>query len=74
MAIVNNPTNSWKKISAIEFILLRQERGAGKYYKQKPRDPEERILLKDLALQKMEKADRNNFFLLDYRHRRVHSG
>ncbi len=43
----------------------------GKYRKQTPRDPEKWAILLDLALRKIEKAERNNFILLGFRRRRV---
>ena len=54
-----------------EFLLARDERGLGKYRKRTKRDPEERAVLLDLALKKIEKAELNNFIPLGFRRRRV---
>jgi len=54
-----------------DFLLARDERGLGKYRKRMKRDPDERAILLDLALRKIEKAERKNFILLGFRRRRV---
>ena len=60
-----------KKGSAIEMLLLRDRLGLRKYRKTAKRDPEERELLLELALKKIEKAERNNFISVGFRKRRV---
>jgi len=60
-----------RKISVSEFLLMRDERGMGKYRKSLKREPEERAILLDLALRKIEKAERENFILTGFRRRRV---
>jgi len=60
-----------RKMSVTEFLLIRDERGLGKYRKSLKRDPEERAILFELALRKIEKAERNNFTTVGFRRRRV---
>lgn len=54
-----------------EGLILRDHLGLGRYLKTGPRDPEERRILLDLALSKIEKAERDNFIPLGKRRRRV---
>ncbi|MEW5902438.1 MAG: hypothetical protein AB1715_13315 [Acidobacteriota bacterium] len=60
-----------QKMSVTEFLLQREERGLGRYRKRVKRDPEEQTMLLELALSKIEKAERNNFITLGFRRRRV---
>lgn len=61
-----------RKISVTEFLLIRDERGFGKYRKSLKREPEERAILLELALRKIEKAERDNFIPTGFRRRQVH--
>jgi hypothetical protein len=58
-------------MSVTEFLLMRDEQGMGKYRKSLKREPEERRILLELALRKIEKAERHNFTTIGFRHRRV---
>jgi len=60
-----------RKMSVTEFLLIREERGFGKYRKSLKREPEERTILFELALRKIEKAERDNFTKVGFRRRRV---
>jgi hypothetical protein len=53
------------------MLLLRDRLGLRKYKKTAKRDPEKKELLLELALKKIEKAERNNFFPVGFRKRRV---
>ena len=57
--------------SATEMLLLRDRLGLRKYKKTAKRDPEKKELLLQLALKKIEKAERDNFIQIGFRKRRV---
>lgn len=54
-----------------EMLVLRDRLGMGRRRKTRSRDPEKRALLLDLALRKIEKAERDNFTIVGTRRRRV---
>jgi hypothetical protein len=58
-------------MSATEMLLLRDRLGLRKYTKTAKRDPEKRELLLELALKKIQKAERDNFIPVGFRKRRV---
>ncbi len=60
-----------QKVSSGEMLLLRDRLGLRRYRKTIKRDPEKRKLLLDLALKRIEKAERDNFILIGLRKRRV---
>jgi hypothetical protein len=51
--------------------LLRDRLGLRKYKKTAKRDPEKKELLLQLALKKIERAERDNFIQVGFRKRRV---
>ena len=53
------------------MLLLRDRLCLQKYRKTAKRDPEKKELLLELALKKIEKAERNNFISVGFRKRRV---
>jgi hypothetical protein len=53
------------------MLLLRDRLGLRKYKKTAKRDPEKKELLLQLALKKIEKAERDNFIPVGFRKRRV---
>ena len=57
--------------SAVEFLLLRDKLGLGKYRKQKKRDEEERRILIDLGLKKIEEKEKDDFILIERKRRRL---
>ena len=57
--------------SAVEMLLLRDRLGLGRYRKTTARDPEKKEILLELALRRIEKAERDNFIPLGPRKRRV---
>ncbi|MDH4196885.1 MAG: hypothetical protein OEW05_05710 [Candidatus Aminicenantes bacterium] len=59
------------KASAVEMLLVRDRLGLRKYRKTTKRDPEKREILLELALKKIEKAERDNFITVGFRKRRV---
>ena len=60
-----------ERTSATEALLLRDRLGLRRFRKTAKRDPEERELLLELALKKIEKAERDNFVQVGFRRRRV---
>ncbi len=57
--------------TATEMLVLRDRMGLGRRRKTAKRDPDERALLLEMALRKIEKAERDNFVLVGFRRRRV---
>ena len=60
-----------RQTSATEMLLLRDRLGLRKYKKTAKRDPEKKELLLQLALKKIERAERDNFIQVGFRKRRV---
>jgi len=61
----------YEDVSPLEFLLLRERLGLRRYRKNIKRDEEERKLLLDLGLKKIEEKEKNDFIPLGYRRRRV---
>jgi hypothetical protein len=61
----------YEEVSPLEFLLLRERLGLRRYRKNIKRDEEERKLLLDLGLKKIEEKEKNDFIPLGYRRRRV---
>ncbi|MCJ7578900.1 MAG: hypothetical protein MUP98_00010 [Candidatus Aminicenantes bacterium] len=64
-------TKKFRKASTTDFLLMRERLGLQKYRKTSKRDPDKNKMLLELALKKIEKAERNNFISVGYRKRRV---
>ena len=60
-----------QQTSATEMLLLRDRLGLRKYKKTAKRDTEKKELLLQLALKKIERAERDNFIPVGFRKRRV---
>jgi len=60
-----------RRSSTVEFLLLRDQLGLGRFRKTAARDPGKREILLKLALGRIEKAERDNFIPLGPRKRRV---
>ena len=60
-----------QQTSAVEMLLLRDRLGLRRFTKTAKRDPEKKDLLLALALNKIEKAERDNFVQVGFRRRRV---
>ena len=61
----------YEEVSPIESLLLRERLGFRRYRKSIERDEEERKILLDLALKKIEEKEQNDFILTGYRKRKV---
>ncbi len=57
--------------SPVEFLILRDKLGLGRYRKMRERDPQEREILLELALKKIEKIEKNDFIPLGKRRRMI---
>lgn len=56
--------------SAVDFLLLRDKLGLRRYRKQMKRDEEERRILIDLGLKKIQEREEKDFILIEYKRRR----
>ena len=61
------------RASSVEMLLLRDRLGLGRFRKTVARDPEKRKLLLELALERIEKAERGNYTVVGARKRRFRS-
>lgn len=61
----------YEDVSPVEFLVLRDKLGLRKYRKTTKRDEEERKILLDLGLKKIEKKEKNDFISVGYRRRRL---
>ena len=61
----------FEEISPIEFLLLREKLGLKRYRKSIKRDKENRKILIDLGLKKIEEKETEDFILTGYRRRKV---
>jgi hypothetical protein len=57
--------------SPLEFLLLREQLGMGRYRKRSKRDEEKRKILLELGLKKIEEKEKDDFILVGYRRRKV---
>ncbi len=61
----------YEEVSPVEFLLLREEPGLRKYIKSVKRDEEERKILLELGLKKIEEKEKDDFIPLGYRKTRI---
>ncbi len=61
----------YEEVSPVEFLLLRERLGFRRYRKSIERDEEERKILLDLGLKKIEERERDDFIPVGYRRRKV---
>lgn len=61
----------YSDVSPLEFLLLRDRTGMKKYRKTAKRQPEEKEILLQLGLKKMEEKERDDFIPLGYRRRKI---
>jgi len=61
----------YEEVSPVEFLLLREKLGLRRYKKNVKRDEEERKILLDLGLKKIEEKEKDDFISLGYRRRKV---
>lgn len=61
----------YEEVSPVEFLVLRDSLGLKRYRKSNKRDEEEREILLDLGLKKMEEKEKDDFIPVGYRRRRL---
>jgi hypothetical protein len=61
----------YEEVSPVEFLLLRERLGIRRYRKSIRRDEDEKKILLDLALKKIEEKEKDDFILTGYRKRKV---
>jgi hypothetical protein len=61
----------FKNESPVDSLLLREELELKRYRKQVKRDTEEREILLDLAIKKMEEKEKDDFIPIGNRRRRI---
>ena len=61
----------YEDVSPLEFLILRDSLGLKRYRKSAKRDEEERKILLELGLKKMEEREKDDFIPVGYRKRRV---
>jgi len=61
----------YEEVSPVEFLLLRERLGMRRYRKNIKRDEDEKKILLDLALKKIEEKEKDDFILTGYRKRKV---
>lgn len=64
-------TKKYKDMSPVDFLVLKDRLGFGKYRKRIKRDKEEREILIDLGLKKIKEEEKNNFIPVGDRRRRL---
>ena len=57
--------------SPLEFLLLREQLGMGRYRKHSKRDEEKRKILLELGLKRIEEKEKDDFIPVGYRRRKV---
>jgi len=57
--------------SPVEFLLLRDRLGLKRYRKQVKRDAEERRILIDLGLKKIQENEKHDYLLIEKKRRRL---
>jgi hypothetical protein len=61
----------YEEESPVEVLLLRQRLGLKRYRKTARRDEEEKKLLLELGLRKIEEREKNDFISIGFRRRKV---
>jgi hypothetical protein len=61
----------YEEVSPVEFLVLRERLGMGRYRKRSRRDEEKRKILLELGLKKIEEKEKVDFILVGYRRRKV---
>lgn len=64
-------TKKYKDMSPVDFLVLKDRLGFGKYRKRIKRDKEERDILIALGLKKIKEEEKNNFIPVGDRRRRL---
>jgi len=57
--------------SPVEFLVLREQLGMGRYRKSSKRDEQKRKILLELGLKRIEEKEKDDFIPVGYRRRKV---
>jgi hypothetical protein len=60
---------NYEERSAVDILLLRDQKRMGRYRKRVSRDPAKRKLLPELALARIREMERDDFLIVGYRKR-----
>ena len=66
--------HTFEDSSPVAFLLLRDKLGLKRYRKQVKRDEEERRILIDLGLKKIQENEKNDYLLIEKKRRRLKVG
>lgn len=61
----------FEEVSPLEFLILRDELRLKRFKKVRKREPEEREILMELALEKMREKEENDYQIIGERRRRL---
>ncbi len=61
----------YEDVSPLEFLLLREKLGIGRYRKTLPRETEKERILLNLALRRMEEKEKDDYIVLGKRKRKL---
>ena len=64
-------TRKYEEGSPVEFLLLREQLGMGRYRKRSKRDEEKRKILMELGLKRIQEREKEDFIPVGYRRRKV---
>jgi len=64
-------TKKYEDISPVDFLVLRDTLGLKRYRKTTKRDEEEKKILLDLGIKKIEEKEKDDFIPLGHRRRRL---
>ena len=69
--LMKHRIKKYEEVSPVEFLLLRERLGMGRYRKHTKRYEEKRKILLELALKKIEEREKDDFIPVGYRRRKV---
>jgi hypothetical protein len=61
----------YEEVSPVDFLILRDNLGFNRYRKTAQRNEEEKRILLELGLKKIEEKDRNDFIFVGYKRRKL---
>jgi hypothetical protein len=68
---VKQRIRKYRDISAVDFLLQRDELGFKRYRKTAQRDPGKKEILLELGYKKIKEREENDFLIIGYRRRRL---
>lgn len=61
----------YEEVSPVDFLLLRENLGLNRYRKTAQRNEEEKEILLELGLKKIEEKDKSDFLFVGYKRRKL---